>query len=246
MFISFNMNAELIKENIQTINGRISETMLDCGRAPGSVQLLAATKTCSTDQIKAALNAGVKLLGENKVQEALPKIEELSADTSLPPFEWHLIGHLQSNKAKKAVQNFSLIHSVDSLKLAQDINRHAAEINKLQNILLQVNISGEESKGGFTANEIPQLLETLFEQAPNLNIQGFMTMAPLTQQPEDVRPLFHNMKFLLDNMAEKFKGVKNFEPIHLSMGMTTDYKVAIQEGATLIRIGTAIFGERYY
>lgn len=240
------MNAELIKENITKINARITETMQRCGRPEGSVELLAATKMCSTDQIKAALQAGIRLLGENKVQEALPKIESFSTESDLPPHEWHLIGHLQSNKAKKAVQNFALIHSVDSLKLAKDINRHAEDFGKVQKILLQVNVSGEETKSGFSVAEIPTVIETLLSECTNLKINGFMTMAPLTEQPEEVRPFFHSMKYLQEETKKRFGVSDNFDPLHLSMGMTTDFPVAIEEGATLIRIGTAIFGERTY
>jgi pyridoxal phosphate enzyme (YggS family) len=179
-------------------------------------------------------------IGENKVQEALSKIE---ATKSLGA-RYHLIGHLQSNKAKHAVANFDLIHSVDSVRLANELNRHAAAIGKIQDVLLQVSVSGEESKSGFDPEPLRHDLAQLLETCPSLVFRGFMTMAPLSENPEDARPHFKNLRLLAKDLAAMAGKHSNFLPGDLSMGMTGDFEVAIEEGATLVRIGSALFGHR--
>jgi pyridoxal phosphate enzyme (YggS family) len=201
------------------------------------VKLLAVSKTVSADRILAAIKAGATDLGENYVQEAREKIEILRGER----VRWHFIGHLQSNKAKYAVKLFDLIHSVDSLKLAAELNKRAGAIEKVQKILIQINISGEATKSGIDKNGAIDLVRQI---APleNLAICGLMTMPPFFNAPETVRPYFRALKELRDLIGNE--AIPNVQLAELSMGMTGDFQAAIEEGATIVRIGTAIFGER--
>lgn len=208
-----------------------------CGRSPQSVRLVAVSKTIKAQRVAEAIDAGAAILGENYIQEARDKFNSLIDR----PVEWHFIGHLQSNKAKYAVRMFDLIHSVDSLKLAAALNKAAQKSGKCQDILIQVNISGEESKSGTTEDDAVDLIETAgrFE---HIRIRGLMTMPPYYDQPELARPFFRRLAALRQRILDKhLPGVAMEE---LSMGMTGDFEVAIEEGATLVRIGTAIFGPR--
>ncbi len=203
------------------------------GRDPASVRLVAVSKTMPVAAIREALEAGVTTLGENRVQEAAAKIAVLPEAAA-----WHLVGHLQTNKAKLAVQLFELIHSLDSERLARELDRHGAQAGKVVRCLVEVNLGGETSKGGTTEEGLRPLLESAAGLS-HLSIQGLMAIPPLLPDPEEVRPYFRRLRMLRDKLEGE--GVRLAE---LSMGMTHDYEVAIQEGATLVRIGTAIFGPR--
>lgn len=204
---------------------------------PDSVEIIAVTKTVDSDRIRQAANLGIKNIGENKVQEALSKFEALK-DLDL---RWHLIGSLQSNKAKKAVEIFDLIHSIDSLKLANAVNKEAEKIDKIQNILLQINISEEDTKSGFFIKDIFNVLPEM-ACLNNLNILGLMTIGPNSNDDITIRNCFSELNRLKE-IINRDKYFKNNLSI-LSMGMSNDYKIAIEEGATMIRLGRAIFGER--
>ncbi|MGD8992045.1 MAG: YggS family pyridoxal phosphate-dependent enzyme [Desulfobacterales bacterium] len=226
-----------MKQRLHQVMERIQQASQACGRDAESVRLVAVSKTIASATVRSALEAGVTILGENYVQEAREKFKALVQY----PVSWHFIGHLQSNKAKYAVRLFDLIHSVDSLKLAQEVDRQAAKVGKIQQILVQVNISGEDTKSGIAADETMDLISDI-SQMNNLSVQGLMTMPPYFYQPEKVRPFFAALRKLRNEIEGCH--IPNVSLPELSMGMTGDFEVAIQEGATLVRIGTAIFGER--
>jgi PLP dependent protein len=226
----------LVAANVAYVRERIREAALRSGRQVEEIKLVAVSKTVSIDFIREAVEAGVDILGENYVQEALPKIEALEL-----PVQWHFIGHLQSNKAYMVVKRFSLIQTVDSFKLARELSRRALAEGKTISILIQVNVSGEESKFGIR----PDMLEPLLEEISALDgvhVKGLMTMPPYFNQPELCRPHFRKLK----ELAQSVQGncPKNVNMDELSMGMSGDFEVAIEEGATLVRVGTAIFGAR--
>jgi len=206
------------------------------GRKASSVTLVAVTKTRSVEEMSAAVAAGVTDVGENKVQEAESKKPEL--DASEPSVRWHLIGHLQKNKAKKAVELFDVIHSVDSTAMGERIDRLAGEHDKVQPVLVQVDIAGEETKHGLPQKELVPTLEAL-AACSHLRVDGLMILPPYFDDPEEVRPYFQCLRNLSEDARER--GLVGTE---LSMGMSHDFEVAIEEGATLIRVGTAIFGPR--
>jgi hypothetical protein len=195
------------------------------------------SKTIPANRVKEAIEAGITVLGENYVQEARAKFNTLATH----PVSWHFIGHLQSNKAKYAVRLFDLIHSVDTLKLARELNKQALKFNNIQDILIQVNISKEASKSGVDAEDTYNLIKDI-SLLENLSIKGLMTMPPFFNQPEKVRPYFAALRNLRDQIKQEAR--PNVALDELSMGMTGDFEAAIEEGATLVRIGTAIFGER--
>ena len=227
-----------IADNIASIQERISKSALRAGRNPAEIRLVAVSKTVSAESIQEAIAAGVTILGENYVPEARNKIARIGKQV-----EWHFIGHLQSNKAKYAVDLFSMIQSVDRLALAEELGQEANKRGKIVPVLIQVNISGEESKSGIDPQETLQLLERI-AALQHLAVQGLMTMPPWFEDPEDARPYFSAMRKLREKLSrEKIPGVALQE---LSMGMSGDFEVAIEEGATLVRIGTAIFGPRNY
>jgi pyridoxal phosphate enzyme (YggS family) len=219
------------------VRERIRKVCESCNRDAGSVRLVAVSKTIPAGTVKEAIESGVTILGENYVQEAREKFNALIQY----PVSWHFIGHLQSNKTKYAVRLFDLIHSVDSLKLARELDKQAKKVDKIQQILVQVNISEEDTKSGITADEAPLLISEISE-LENLSIRGLMTMPPYFYQPEKVKPFFAALRKLRDQVKER--SLTNVSMEELSMGMTGDFEVAIEEGATLVRIGTAIFGER--
>ena len=231
------MESEALKKRLSNVKERIKKAAIDCGREPDSVRLVAVSKTIPEDAVREAIKSGADILGENYIQEAKDKINALSAY----PVSWHFIGHLQSNKAKYAVKLFDMIHTVDSLKLAKELNKQAKKINKIQKILIQVNISMESTKSGVHEEDAQKLIKeiSLFE---NLSIKGLMTMPPFFNNPEEARPCFSALRNLRDKIRNE--AIKNITMQELSMGMTGDFEVAIKEGATLVRIGTAIFGER--
>jgi hypothetical protein len=227
-----------LKSRLEKIKERIEKTADACQRPVTSICLVAASKTMSAAAVKEALEAGVTDLGENYIQEAKDKINELAAY----PATWHFIGHLQSNKAKYAVRLFDLIHSVDSLKLARELDKYAKKNDKIQQILIQVNVAKEESKSGIYIEDTAQLLRDV-SQLENLSVKGLMTMPPYFNAPEKVRPFFAALRKLGDQIKQE--AIPNISMEELSMGMTGDFEAAIQEGATIVRIGTAIFGDRH-
>jgi pyridoxal phosphate enzyme (YggS family) len=230
------MQTEL-EERFRQVRRRIQHAAEKAGRLPSSVRLVVVSKTQSADLVRAAIGAGATILGENYIQEARDKFDAL---VDLPA-TWHFIGHLQSNKAKYAVRMFDLIHTVDSVKLAVELDRQAARAAKVQKVLLQVNISGEATKSGTDESGVMPLVEQIRKLA-NLKIKGLMTMPPFFDAPERARPYFAALRALRDRVQGRFAG--DLDLSELSMGMTGDFEVAIEEGATLVRIGTALFGER--
>ena len=227
----------MLKTNLEMVRQKISQAAEACGRRPEEVRLVAVSKTMPKEKLAAAVEAGVETLGENYVQEAQEKFNALYA----LPVSWHFIGHLQSNKAKYVVKIFDLIHSVDSLKLAREIDKQARKIDKVQEILVQVNISEETTKSGVLAENALELVREI-SYLGNVAVKGLMTMPPFFNAPEKVRPFFRNLAQLRHRIENE--GISHVCMEELSMGMTGDFEVAIQEGATLVRIGTAIFGER--
>ena len=217
-----------IEQNVRNLQQRIARACEKAGRSPDEVTLVAVTKTVDAAAIEAAFNAGVRDFGESRVQEAKPKIEQLQR--LKPGITWHMVGHLQTNKAKTAADIFDIIHSVDSFKLARTLNDCS---QKKLPILIQVNVSAEATKSGFQLPEVKDAVKQI-GQLPNLEIQGLMTIAPWVDNAEEVRPVLRQMRQLRDSLGLR----------HLSMGMSDDFEVAIEEGATLVRIGRAIFGER--
>ena len=222
---------------MEQIRLRIRQAAESCNRDADSVRLVAVSKTIAADIVKEAIEAGVTILGENYVQEARDKFKALAQY----PVSWHFIGHLQSNKARYAVRLFDLIHSVDSLKLAHELDKQAGKLEKIQQILVQVNISAEDTKSGISTDEAPRLIAEI-SRLKNLAVKGLMTMPPYFYQPQKVQPFFAALRELRDQISEQT--LPNVSLDELSMGMTGDFEVAIKEGATLVRIGTAIFGER--
>lgn len=226
-----------IGKRLEQVKDRIARAVDRCGRDPAEIKLVAVSKTVPTEAVQAAIEAGVTDLGENYIQEAAEKIEALRGlDVS-----WHFIGHLQTNKAKVAVKLFDLIHSVDSSKLAQELNKRAAAAGKVQPILIQVNISGEETKSGIDPSQTIGLIRQIAELT-NLHVRGLMTMPPFFNAPDMVRPYFKALKDLQGDV--KSEAIPRIDMSELSMGMSGDFETAIEQGATLVRVGTAIFGER--
>lgn len=225
-----------IAANIEKIKQRIAAACARAGRDPHSVALMAVTKTVTTERILQAVDAGVTLLGENYVQEAREKHELLGGRARM-----HLIGHLQTNKAKYAVRLFDCVHSVDRLELAQELDRRAKAVNRTLNILIEVNVSGEQTKNGVPTARAKELIYRIagFE---NLLVRGLMTMAPYSDDPETSRPYFQALRNLRDDIARE--EIPRVQMEELSMGMTDDFEVAIEEGSTIVRIGRAIFGAR--
>lgn len=217
-----------IEQNVRNLQQRIAKACEKAGRSPDEVTLVAVTKTVDAAAIEAAFNAGVRDFGESRVQEAKPKIEQLHK--LKPGITWHMVGHLQTNKAKTAADIFDIIHSVDSFKLARTLNDCS---QKKLPILIQVNVSAEATKSGFQLPEVKDAVKQIGKLS-NLEVQGLMTIAPWVDNAEEVRPVLRQMRQLRDSLGLR----------HLSMGMSDDFEVAIEEGATLVRIGRAIFGER--
>jgi len=217
-----------IERNFREVETRIAQAAQRVGRSPADVIIVAVTKEVAPQAIEAALEAGIMHIGENKVQEAREKIARLSNLQPCPT--WHLVGHLQTNKVKTAVEIFDIIHSIDSLRLAQAISHR---VQSTFPVLLQVNVSEEKTKSGFSVAELPRVAEEV-ARLPRLEVKGLMTIAPLVSDPEEVRPIFRRLRQLRDSLGLE----------HLSMGMSDDFEVAVEEGATMVRIGRVIFGER--
>ncbi|MBU0967643.1 MAG: YggS family pyridoxal phosphate-dependent enzyme [Proteobacteria bacterium] len=226
-----------IKENLEKIRARIEAAALRAGRDSQSVKLIAVSKKIDSQLIEEAIACGQTLFGENYMQEAKEKINLLHT-----PAQWHFIGHIQSKKAKDAATLFDLVHTVDRVKLATALDKHAGLAGKTLSVLVQINVSGETQKEGVAQENAEELLAAMGE-LPNLKVKGLMTMPPFMDNPEEVRPFFRTLRLLGEHFAAKgyFDRRDAFE---LSMGMSGDFEVAIEEGATLVRVGTAIFGPR--
>lgn len=231
----------MLIENASNILKKISHAAMRAGRNPDEVKLIAVTKTVGIETIKDAIDAGLRIFGENRVQEAQKKISYLKSQIPNSNIEWHFIGHLQKNKAKYAVQLFDLIHSVDSIELAEELNKQAEKIGKTQRVLVQVKLSEEETKHGISEDELILLVEEI-KKLKNLKLEGLMTMPPFFDNPEEARPYFKRLREIRDNINSL--RIMHYALRELSMGMSNDFEVAIEEGATMVRIGTAIFGER--
>jgi pyridoxal phosphate enzyme (YggS family) len=223
-------------EAIKTIYRRMSSAAIRSGRDPYEIKLVAVTKNVGVDRILEAVEWGLRIFGENRVQEADQKISNLKSHDSR--IEWHMIGHLQKNKAKTAVRLFDVIHSLDSAGLASELNACAEKEGRIQQVLIQVKLSAEESKHGVSRDNLADLLKTV-SGMKHLNLRGLMTIPPYYEDPENTRPYFRELRKLRDD-AEK----QGYRLPELSMGMTHDYEIAILEGATMVRIGTSIFVER--
>ena len=225
----------MIAENLAEIRKRISRAIQKSGRDPDSVRLIAVTKQVSIARIQEAQIAGAETFGENKIQESIPKIEQMGTEG----IAWHFIGHLQKNKVKFLDTRFDLIHSVDSLELAEKIAKHCQSENRVQRVLLQVNVSGEVTKFGIEPEEVESQVSN-FSSLQGIQIEGLMTIPPFEPDPENSRRYFSRLRELR-NKCEQQSGLRLHE---LSIGMSHDFEIAIEEGATLVRVGTAIFGSR--
>ncbi len=228
----------MIQENLETVKERIQNACRRAGRNPDEVTLIAVSKTKPVEMLQEAYEAGVREFGENKPQELRDKYPCLPQD-----IHWHMIGHLQRNKIKYLIDKVCLIHSVDSLRLAEAIDEEAGKRGLRVSVLAEVNMAGEESKFGVTPQEAPSFVEAL-SRFPHLRVEGLMTIAPFTEHPEENRPYFRNLKKL--SVDIQAKNIDNVCMRHLSVGMTGDFEVAVEEGATMVRVGTGIFGARDY
>ncbi len=225
-----------ISERIKEVLERIKKAALGVGKTPKDITLVAVSKKFSPEMIMEAYSCGIRDFGENYIQEALDKIPHLPEDIT-----WHFIGHLQKNKVRKAVRNFALIQSVDSVDLLKRIDRISAEENKTSHILLQVNIAGEVQKGGASEDELKEILQ-FSEKCLHVIIEGLMLLPPFYEDPERNRPNFRKLKNIFDWIENQ--GFSRWRGKYLSMGMTDDFEIAIEEGANMVRIGRAIFGPR--
>jgi hypothetical protein len=222
-----------VKENLLRVTERIEEAARKVGRDPQEIKLVGVSKTVETDRIKEAIEAGITILGENYVQEAQKKIEEIGQ-----PVSWHFIGHLQSNKAKYAIRLFDMIHSLDSVSLAEELNRRAEQADRMMKVMIEVNLSKEATKFGADEGWVLSLAKRI-QNLHHLSLEGLMTMPPYFDSPEMSRPYYIALRELKERMAKEGIPMKE-----LSMGMSNDFEIAVEEGATYVRVGTAIFGPR--
>jgi len=234
-----------ILRNYHRVLERIGEVAKSVRRDPAGIKVVVVTKGQPPEVIQTLTDLGVKDIGENRVEEAVPKIITFNEHHGV---QWHMVGHVQSRKARQVCQHFNMLHSLDSIKLAHRLDRFAGELKIVLPVLLQFNVSGEETKSGWLAlhkNDWAELLPEVevVSQLPNLDVRGLMTMAPYSPNPEDARPMFVRLRKLRDYLVEQFPETSWDE---LSMGMSGDFEVGVQEGATILRIGTAILGERNY
>lgn len=229
---------EYISDNLKHIEERIQNACHKAHRNRNTVQLIAVSKTVEADVMNASIDFGVTDLGENRVQEIRRKFDDVK------PAKWHLIGHLQSNKVKYIIDKVDLIHSVDSFKLAEEINKRAAQHNKKMAVLIQVDMAKEDQKFGVQSEDVAELIQSILT-LEHIVVEGLMFIAPFVSDPEEVRPYFKAMKSLFDTLQQDISH-ERLQLKHLSMGMTNDFEVAIEEGATLLRVGTGIYGKRNY
>lgn len=226
----------MLKDNINNVEKKILESCLKSGRNRAEIRLIAVSKTHTIEEIEEASGSGATDFGENKAQELNAKFPKISK-----PVYWHFIGHLQTNKVKYIIEPAEFIHSVDSIKLAEEIDKRAKSINKVQKVLLEINTSDEETKFGLTSEKDILDVADYCRNCGNIDLKGLMTMAPNTDDEKIIRSCFVKLRSIKDSMNKK-----DFNLNELSMGMTNDFEIAIEEGATMIRVGTAIFGERDY
>lgn len=225
-----------MRERLARVHERIARAAQRAGRAAEDVTLVAVSKTFHPPTVQQAVEAGVRELGENRVQEAVSKAAQVSGD-----IRWHLIGHLQSNKVKFAVETFSVIHTIDSVKLADRVDRIAGELGKRPTVLVQVDLAHESTKSGVDESELPAIVEAL-DSVRNLDFRGLMVLPPFFDSPEQTRPYFRRLRGILEGLNRSRAPERRLT--ELSMGMSHDFEIAIEEGATMVRVGTAIFGER--
>ena len=228
----------MLADNLQQVHANIEKACGLSGRKPDEVTLVAVSKTKPVSMLQEAYDAGARVFGENKVQEIMDKYDQLPSD-----IKWHMIGHLQRNKVKYIIDKVAMIHSVDSLRLAQTIEQEAAKKDIVMPVLLEVNVAEEESKFGLKVDEVLPLLQEISEFS-HIQVKGLMTIAPFVENPEENREVFRTLKKLSVDISAK--NINNVTMSVLSMGMTGDYEVAVQEGSTMVRVGTGIFGERDY
>ena len=228
----------MLADNLKQVQNNIADACRKAGRDPEEVTLVAVSKTKPVEMLQEAYDAGARVFGENKVQEIMDKYDRLPSD-----IQWHMIGHLQRNKVKYIIDKVAMIHSVDSVRLAQTIKAEAAKKDLVMPILVEVNVAEEESKFGLSTDEVLPFLEEI-SQYPHIAVKGLMTIAPFVDDAEENREVFVKLKKLSVDIAAK--NINNVTMSVLSMGMTGDYQVAVQEGATMVRVGTGIFGERDY
>lgn len=231
-----NSEADIICSNLEKVRERVRAAELRSGREPGDVSIIAVTKTVEVERIRNAIDCGIKDIGENRVQEITEKYDILDRDCS-----WHLIGHLQTNKVKYIADKVSLIHSLDSIELAEEIQKRAGKAGRIIETLVQVNIAGEETKSGISPKQALGFVRAL-SVFGNIRVKGLMTIAPLAENPEDVRWVFAGLRKLLIDIRKE--NIDNIDMECLSMGMSNDFETAIEEGSNMVRVGTAIFGRR--
>ncbi len=229
---------EDIRKNLEKVGAQIKETAESCGRSADDVLLVAVSKTRTPEEINIAIDAGVTDIGENKVQEIMDKYD------AVKPVKWHMIGHLQTNKVKYIIDKVSMIHSVDSYKLAAEIDKRAAKCGRIMDILIQVNSAQEESKFGISTDETEKLIHEILDNCGNVRIRGLMCIAPFAENAEDIKVYFDEVKKQYDQFGSIEHERLDFR--YLSMGMSHDFTVAIEAGSNLVRVGSAIFGERNY
>lgn len=229
---------DYIRKNIENIKDRMQKAAAKSGRNPDDIKLLAVTKTVGTDKIQEAIEQGILDLGENRVQELSKKYDIIDSK-----YNWHLIGHLQTNKVKYIVDKVAMIHSVDRVELAEEIQKRAAQIGKTVDVLIQVNVSGEESKFGIAPEHTKDMVRNI-SGMKNIKVKGLMTIAPYVEDPEEIRFVFKELKKIFIDIQQE--NIDNIDMSFLSMGMSNDFEIAIEEGANIIRIGTLLFGKRQY
>ncbi len=229
-----------IAERFAEVKRRVDEAAVRSGRDPEDIKLVAVTKTHPASEINEAIAAGAADIGENRVQEILEKIDDVS------PVRWHLIGHLQTNKVKQVIDKVVMIHSVDSLKLAREIDKRAAAAGLKMDVLIEINSAMEETKSGIAAGDLRQLVTDIIAGCENVRVCGIMCIPPIAADPEDSRPYFKEAAELFEEMKKWDLPPERFVPSELSMGMSGDFEVAVEEGATIVRVGSSIFGPRNY
>lgn len=229
-----------IRERYAEVKRRVDEAALRSGRKPEDVRLIAVTKTHPASEINEAIEAGATDIGENRVQEVLEKYDSVS------PVRWHLIGHLQTNKVRQIIDKVVMIHSVDSLKLAREIDKRAAAAGITMDVLIEINSAMEETKSGIPAADLRQLVTDICAECGNVRVCGIMCIPPIAAEPEDSRPYFREAAELFEDMKGWDLPAERFAPTELSMGMSGDFEVAVEEGATMVRVGSSIFGPRNY
>ena len=229
-----------IAERFKEVKKRVDDAAVRSGRDPEDIKLVAVTKTHPASEINEAIAAGATDIGENRVQEILEKIDDVS------PVRWHLIGHLQTNKVRQVIDKVVMIHSVDSLKLAREIDKRAAAAGLKMDVLIEINSAMEETKSGIAAGDLKQLVTDITAECENVRVCGIMCIPPIAADPEDSRPYFKEAAELFEDMKSWQLPPERFAPIELSMGMSGDFEVAVEEGATIVRVGSSIFGPRNY